>query len=93
MSGHTPGPWTLERDRSQSLSIYSGMVFIGEVLHEVDEPGDQEKANASLIAAAPDLLAACRTALDSLHEDGTTDTQEALAVMRLAIAKATGVRP
>lgn len=54
---HTPGPWTLERDRAKSLSIYASSTFVGEVYNEVDEPSAQENANAHLIAAAPAMYA------------------------------------
>ena len=49
----TPGPWTIERDRAKSLSLYSGTTFIGEIWHESDEPTPQQNANVALIAAAP----------------------------------------
>jgi hypothetical protein len=84
---HTPGPWILERDRAKSLSIYGDTTFIGEVYHEVDEPSPEENANARLIAAAPDLLDACRMALSCMAPDDNDITARAL---RAAIAKATG---
>ena len=49
----TPGPWSTERDRAKSISIYGGSTFIGEVYNEVDEPSLEEQANTNLIAAAP----------------------------------------
>lgn len=64
---HTPGPWTPERDRAKSLSLYSGSTFICEVYHEVDEPSTQEQANVRLIAAAPamyEALKLCKAFID-----------------------------
>ena len=65
----------------------------GEPLWDID-PGAWNgvfptKADRDLIAAAPDLLEACRKALSeySTHDQGTIDTRMAL---RAAIAKATG---
>lgn len=45
-------------------------------------------ANAALIAAAPDLLAALRTALGSVDGSGTVGHKAAAEVIRAAIAKA-----
>ncbi len=56
----TPGPWTPERDRAKSLSLYSGSTFICEVYHEVDEPSTQQQANVRLIAAAPAMYEALK---------------------------------
>lgn len=53
-------------------------------------------ANARLIAAAPDMLAALRLIVAFADDDDTNDTdhrQEAVNVARLAIAKATGATP
>ena len=71
---HTPGPWTLERDRAKSLSLYSGSTFIGEVYHEVDEPSTQEQANAHLIAAAPAMYEALQTLVEYLSAQVPADT-------------------
>lgn len=68
---HTPGPWTLERDRAKSLSLYSGSVFIGEVYHEVDEPSTQEQANAHLIAAAPAMYLELQNIVEGLTDEIT----------------------
>jgi hypothetical protein len=49
----------------------------------------QHQANARLVAAAPDLLAACRLALGRLT-DGTEISGVVATHVRAAIAKATG---
>jgi hypothetical protein len=60
---HTPGPWEAI---GSNVASDDGMVAITKVLW----PGDNERdaANARLIAAAPELLAACRDALE-VEED------------------------
>ena len=86
---HTPGPWTLERDRAKSLSLYSGSTFIGEVYHEVDEPSTQEQANAHLIAAAPAMYEALRDCVGRL-EAYYGDTYPAVIRGKQALAQAEG---
>jgi len=52
-----------------------------------DEPGQPEEeceANAKLIAAAPELLEACKQALDWLEDEGAPVAEQ----LRAAIAKA-----
>lgn len=67
---HTPGPWTLEMTEDGDESGgYGTDSWTGEIITapcEENPDGDQvcqvwpmDKANAHLIAAAPDLLAAC----------------------------------
>jgi hypothetical protein len=66
-TSHTPGPWT-SHDNGDTTSYITarGGADIADTRSSVDEP-----ANARLIAAAPDLLAACRSSLElSQHADG-----------------------
>ena len=59
MTGHTPGPWMLLEDR-----LRSGDYLIGaspaDAFARVPSANENSRANARLIAAAPDLLAALR---------------------------------
>jgi len=64
---HTPGPWKIDTSYATMLVIGSeGGVSVAEVdcaMSTMDfetriDPIDEEQANASLIAAAPELLAA-----------------------------------
>lgn len=83
-TNHTPGPWKPIRDlSSKMLEIWAddGDRWIGEV---------QRKEDARLIAAAPDLLAACDSALGYLVMIGTDHGDGIRAVLRAAIAKAKG---
>lgn len=89
---HTPGPWR--------TSNYQGGVFQFDVVGphgedigyaNVSDGADEPTiypadANARLMAAAPDLLAACRIALEGLPEI----RHEAKRVLISAIAKAEG---
>ena len=60
MSKHTPGPWRID----EWGDIVAGLRDIAETAHIWNDGGDDtlpemRRANARLIAAAPDLLAAC----------------------------------
>ena len=96
---HTPGPWTVRDNRNNTLGIDA---------HEPDgsycQParvngnasdsvyGPVTWANARLIAAAPDLLAALKAAAAyyEMLERATGVTHGVLAEIRAAIAKAEG---
>jgi len=67
MSEHTPGPW--EANKSLRTSINAGPKHIAMVnfWHSDDErdvSGEEHEANARLITAAPELLAACELGKD-----------------------------
>jgi hypothetical protein len=94
MSEHTKGPWKVCGAKQESLSIradHHGVIC--------DIPGygvGARMANADLIAAAPDLLEACRALIDydemSEGDDGALIMHYAdmLRLARTAIAKARG---
>lgn len=94
---HTPGGWTARPHPNQDSTYVVYDVF-GDVL-TYDE--DEDEANARLIAAAPDLLAACQ-AIDEMWSDdgegGRCDPIDARSdqvrvlwtAARAAIARATG---
>ena len=88
MEKHTPGPWRV-KDRTENETI----VFAGKnfKVAEVEHPhwDDEAKANAALIAAAPELLAACEAARESLNGFGTED-KPLLDMIDNAINRATG---
>ncbi|MCU4119345.1 hypothetical protein [Variovorax sp. N23] len=84
---HTPGPWPIERRQTSITAIgpcvadeYAGSAWL-----------DVSEADAQLIAAAPDLLAACQQFMYSVpHTEIHGEPGSLLEVMRTAIAKATG---
>mgnify|MGYP000001627320 CR=1 FL=1 len=97
---HTPGPWSVERDRAKSLSLYAGTTFIGEVYHDKDEPSTEEQGNVNLIAAAPAMYEALvetmrvlRSLRDNKEEWYTLVTPELLTAWdknKAALAQAEG---
>lgn len=58
-TSHTPGPWRIEG----SSILDSDESDVGVVANVIWPDAKIGGANASLIAAAPDLLAACREAM------------------------------
>ena len=86
MSKHTPGPWQWTQHFDPTISIYKD--GFGQIARLYDSSAGTGKANARLIAAAPDLLDALEFVMNRLvdkHEDDIA-AQKA----RAAIAKATG---
>ena len=82
----TPGTWETLKFSQHELQTDFAMVKIGERVHMIGY-SDEDKANAHLIAAAPDLLEALEALLD--YENGIQKaTAEQMA--RAAIAKAGG---
>lgn len=86
MSKHTPGPWSVEDDTPFSLwvSCPDGK----NPLHQ-NRLNRDRLANARLIAAAPELLAALQVAELALRERGLRACGEYKQI-EAAIAKATG---
>jgi hypothetical protein len=69
MGKHTPGPWTCKREGrllrgTGTILIWSeGDKTVAEIpvsIHGIPFSHEQEIANALMIAAAPDLLEACK---------------------------------
>lgn len=90
-SRHTPGPWTATL--GYTPTVKAGDTLLAAPSARADDLGGRQlselHANARLIAAAPDLLAACEEALRLLEDqrlyDATTDE-----MLRAAIHKAKG---
>jgi hypothetical protein len=101
---HTPGPWRIygpEHDtlggRSLTILAGTGKARFGVAQIRIINPNDalEASANANLIAAAPDLLAAAETVLAGLNEriDAATDRTPVfagIAALSDAIHKARG---
>jgi hypothetical protein len=89
MAKHTPGPWLMKRIDKNHACIYDadGMCV---VFNAIAEPHSPTEANARLIAAAPELLAACLLWLADEYADNEPGYRDrARAAGRAAIAKAT----
>lgn len=100
MSGHTPGPWSAN---------YNGVYWqvdceneqIGDVCASKHlDAGDNQEANARLIAAALTQhaeLIACKQFLEDMHTQGVEwtikESQVRHAAVSAAIAAATGETP
>lgn len=67
MSGHTPGPWSLIK-KMDGFTAVGAQSLIARVYSQAFRDLENEKANANLIAAAPDLLEALRKAIAELNE-------------------------
>ena len=88
---HTPGPWTAFQDPMRRWTI-------GNVTHRIcdmwgSSPAfftDEDAANARLIAAAPDTLAALKKLTAMLVNSGLEGCDEILEQAEAAIDKATG---
>jgi hypothetical protein len=81
---HTPGPWTCHvMTRDVEVEAPCGRtIWMANI-----EADDNTIADGRLIAAAPDLLLACRQAINALKG------REHDGFLRDAIAKATGQQP
>ncbi len=86
MSAHTPGPWWV--DVHVNVMCKDGLVAFPGIA-----AGLPQADNARLIAAAPDLLAACQAYIADRAEAGCVAESPAVKAMRAAIAKATGATP
>lgn len=93
---HTPGPWTIQADQSdrgRSTVICAAGdddLVIARIPSRAWDTNawleyPQDRANAQLIAAAPDMLAA----LENLENDNGSIPDHAWALVQAAIAKAT----
>ena len=99
MTQHTPGPWAIRK------GVY-GALYVGPA--KLDHPGQdlvayaadrgrdllaQRAADAALIAAAPDMLAALQDIMaESSRDDDDHDVIATIqGICRAAIAKAKGV--
>ena len=103
---HTPGPWTSESpdkivcansdlfDTEDGGAIVVATVRTGLTVEDQDRLGCTG-ANWRLIAAAPELLDACKLALkfwNSDHPNDTVEGHEAHRFIEAVIAKAEGTK-
>lgn len=92
---HTPGPWKLDgAANTNDLDIIAPTGRITMLDCEISEVSeDVLTANARLIAAAPELLAALRAAeewAEHIEDDESRVPVDVRLAMRAAIARATG---
>ena len=93
---HTPGPWVLQDNAGFGVYVYgAGGAFGGGVQVakvQASVRADVQTANAHLIAAAPDLLAALREMVRTCRPTPIIEAEgrDALTAARAAIARAEG---
>jgi len=93
MAEHTPGPWEVKHETnvvsSEGRTIANAATLFSNG-PDWERVSDENKANAKLMAASPDLLSACEFALGLIWNDYLTDEQNKSNqnVLRAAIAKA-----
>lgn len=99
MRAHTPGPWEISGAALDIRANAGGMRMIASVYqpetHPLAPTDAMSVANARLIAAAPDLLAALKQSELAVAElcvgqDPANECWNILAQVRAAIAKAKG---
>lgn len=88
---HTPGPWRVENSVLNIIAqptpyLPDGLIAATRYLGNAPERETEHAANAALLAAAPDLLAACRKVVNNWGDLHPKDLQQ----LRAAIAKAEG---
>ena len=92
---HTPGPWVVDDANPELVAQlvegiyeYVASTAIGNFC-STERSGKEEEANARLIAAAPDLLEACKKALEAICAGAELWMLEDVKLhCRAAIAKA-----
>jgi len=98
MSKYTPGPWTVREKQNggKKSRVFSTAIMGGDNIHWVvtqvcghDHKGSQ-KANAALIAAAPDLLEACEKTIVYLNQCPNVKAAPAREAILKALKKAEG---
>ncbi len=84
---HTPGPW-----RTGPIN-YADVYGADAELVALIIKNNTVCANACLIAAAPELLEACKRALGRMYVHQSAATRDAVQLCAEAIAKAEGLDP
>ena len=84
MNKHTPGPWSIGKPTE-----YINQIKIEPTIGLVYGAGEEVKANAALVAAAPDMLKALNNVIDMWRNGipmykGQAEYHEAIAAVRKA---------
>lgn len=92
MSKHTPGPWFIgdaNKPSEYTHGIQAGDFIVADLCDDAHTAGTR-RANARLIAAAPELLEALKGLLNVISETRGIPAHEAVQASLAAIAKAEG---
>lgn len=84
-TNHTPGPWSVGGPYDHML-----MTARGELIASTALMSKNHKADARLIAAAPDLLAALESITEHFRANGDPTASDLMSAGRAAIARARG---
>jgi hypothetical protein len=90
---HTPGEWKVSSQTPCRVDTANGSITVSWTCNFDGGKREQEaEANASLIAAAPELLEACSLLLEALRSSNVSNglIRSAEDAARAAIAKARG---
>jgi len=90
---HTPGPWEFAGKNTRGIFGNDGHQVSTMYCKPLAFPSDisEMQANASLVAAAPELLEACKTVLDIINPySHIKPLFDANLLLQAAIAKAEG---
>lgn len=90
---HTPGPWAVRQTVYRIPEVHAAIGRIAAIEMDVETPQyhDTMEANAKLIAAAPDLLAALKDCQRWMTAKAASYEHDAIeAAMNAAIVKAEG---
>ena len=91
MSKHTPGPWNIGTKNGARVWSENGETLIADADASESLRKEIKKANARLIAAAPDLLAIVKELQESVSYWSEYDVPLGIVDrINTAIAKATG---
>lgn len=86
---HTKGPWIYGADSDEVITKNAALIC--DIAPSRESVSDEEAdANARLIAAAPELLAALQKLLENAGDCLEVEAPSSLCDARAAIAKATG---
>lgn len=91
MSAHTPGPWVIKPAASTKVYLIDSPK--GNAIGEIVYADTRNPADARLVAAAPELLAALEAIVKSLadqDDEGLIEHAQQMIDARAAIAKARG---
>ena len=86
--GHTPGPWDYES--GEDIWAEDRLICRMSLSHSERPHYRATNADARLIAAAPDLLAALRELLDAIHWDAFSDDDTTLEIDRAVAERIRG---
>ena len=93
---HTPGPWDFDGNASEGYTLRAAGRSLAVIHRPLHQDAAEHHANASLIAAAPELLAIAEKAEEFFSDPGAftpTTGKRFCALIQAAIAKAKGADP